>query len=149
MVKTTLVVYLTIYKFICFETLIIFLESAINLNEHLISKSNNNSYHDSTSGFLNVFSKKDPYHNAVEKFFLCITKINTKLLLCNSNSKNLFLQLSVWDDELLSTLTVATYLAKHYQNPMNLIHQMLFYSHYTHIVLAMFYYNSCIKQAVF
>ena len=99
--------------------------------------------------FLNVFSEKDPHLNAVEKFFLCITKINTKLLLYDSNSKNLFLQLSVWDDELLSTPTIATCFAKHYQNSMNLIHQMPFHSHYTHTVLAMLYYNNCIKQAVF
>ena len=149
MVKTTIVVYLIIYKFICFETLIIFLESAIKLKEYLISKSNNNSYHDGTSAFLNVFSEKELHHNALEKFFLCITKINTKLLLYYCNSKNLFLQLSVWDDELLSTPMIATYLAKHYQNSVNLIHQMLFYSHYTHTLLSMFYYNSCIKQAVF
>ena len=32
----------------------------------MISKSNNNSYHDGTSTFFKVFSEKDPHLNAVE-----------------------------------------------------------------------------------
>ena len=32
----------------------------------MISKNNNNSYHDSTSAFFNVFFEKDPHLNAVE-----------------------------------------------------------------------------------
>ena len=45
-----------------FETLIMFLESTSNyLQEYFISKSNNNSYHDGTTAFFNVFfSEKRP-----------------------------------------------------------------------------------------
>ena len=39
----------------------------------MICKSNNNSYHDGTSAFFNVFSEKDPELNAVERGFELLT----------------------------------------------------------------------------
>ena len=67
LVKTTPAVHLKLfYKFMFFETLIILLESTIKfITGYLISKSNN-SYHDSTSAFFNVFLLKNPHVNAAE-----------------------------------------------------------------------------------
>ena len=42
-------------------------------------------------------------------FCLCFTKVNTKRL---PTTKKIFLQLSVWDDKLLSTAKTITFLAE-------------------------------------
>ena len=48
------------------------------------------------------------------------------------NTKRLFFLFSVWDDELLLTSKVTTFLS-YYEDSMNRLHQMLFLNHYKQI----------------
>ena len=55
----TVVVYLIFHKLIFFESLFIFLEPTIKLITRIFDlQSNNNSYHDGTSAFFDIFFKK-------------------------------------------------------------------------------------------
>ena len=51
----------------------------------------------------------------------------------STNTENLFFQLSVSGDELLSTSKITTFLAKSLSKLMNLLYQMLFTEHYRYI----------------
>ena len=90
--------------------------------------------------FCTWFTEINPNFFPSEPKFRLILKVGP-------STKKLFLQLSAWNDELLSTPKTVAFLAVPLSKRINLNYQMFFRDQYTHTfsLTIFFFYASCSK----